>query len=123
MKTVNCPAFNLFGSPTIVIGYCIEWKGGWDTEYWLDAHAHNDRSHKNFGTICVLNPKHLGRTRQEPDGTLTVLQPSRLLWHELAHILTPNHGHDREWYDTLKLLPGRPDSIDRRYEFFQKKEN
>ena len=49
------------------------------------AHAHNMTKDPSFGWICSLSAKRL---------YTATARPSRFLYHEYAHILTPNHGHD-----------------------------
>lgn len=82
----------------IAVGGCAL-GGRW---FRRQAHAHNTRRDPYFGWVCVLSPRRLGVVE---DGT--VAKPSRVLWHEYAHILTPGHGHDDAWRATMKRL-GQP---------------
>lgn len=59
------------------------------------------------GWICVRSKKRLGTlapTSGSHDADVT--NPSRLLWHEYAHILT-GHGHDDTWRRKMREL-GQP---------------
>lgn len=86
-----------FAGIKVFVGGCVCRGDG--SRFRRKAHAHNDnRQHdpdSAYGTICVLSAKRLW-TR--PD------IPTRLMWHELAHILTPNHGHDDAWRAKMKEL-------------------
>jgi Zn ribbon nucleic-acid-binding protein len=74
----------------IFVGGCV--KRGPGSSFRAKAHAHNDTAGPWFGWICVRSLKRIGETQGQ-----TVTNPSRLLWHEYAHLLTPNHGHDDAW--------------------------
>lgn len=77
----------------VFLGGCVERGDG--SSFRRRAHAHNRKSDSLFGWICVRSPKRLYTMK----GT-----PSRVMWHELAHILTPNHGHDDAWRKKMQEL-------------------
>lgn len=77
------------------------------------AHAHNHRENDFFGWICCRFDYMGGYTLscgEKWDGELTTMSPT--LWHEYAHILTPNHGHDDAWRRKMRELGQR---VSRRY--------
>lgn len=91
----------------IFVGGCVD--RGEGSSFRARAHAHNYRAAPNYGWICVRSEKRLGvwlpMSGGAADGAVT--KPSRLLWHEYAHILTPQHGHDDAWRETMRRL-GQP---------------
>ena len=97
-----CP----FGWPEVVglyIGGCIETDGG---RFRAQAHAHTDGDWP--GWICVLSHRRIyGTTRNPTTGKWEPTdRPSRLMWHEYAHVLT-GHGHDDVWRAKMREL-GQP---------------
>ena len=77
----------------IFVGGCVERGPG--SSFRRSAHAHNSTKDPWFGWICVRSAKRL----TTPGG-----KPSRTLFHEYAHILCPNHGHDAKWRETITKL-------------------
>jgi hypothetical protein len=73
---------------------------GAGSSFRASAHAHNDSKDEAFGWICIRSSLKVGRFVIETDGNGfdgKVLEPSETLLHEIAHILSPDHGHDDAW--------------------------
>ena len=100
---------NIEGWPAIpvFIGGCVE--RGEGSSFRAKAHAHNlKQSTDSFaGWICVRSTKRLGVYVMNDNGSATITKPSRLIMHELAHILTPEHWHDDTWRKAMRDL-GQP---------------
>lgn len=90
----------------IFVGGCIE--RGEGSSFRAKAHAHN-RGGLWANWICVRSVKRIGDWTpcSAPSWDGEVTRPSRLLWHEYAHILTPKHGHDDAWREKMRSL-GQP---------------
>jgi len=70
----------------IFIGGCI--KRGEGSSFRAKAHAHCFDNDKYKGWICVRSLKRVYKPETK--------EPSNLIMHELAHIIT-KHGHDDKW--------------------------
>jgi hypothetical protein len=98
----DCP----FGWPEVVglfIGGCVQ--RGVGSSFRHQAHAHTSGPDK--GWICVRSHRRLFAATRQADGSwATTKRPSRLMWHEYAHILTGT-GHDERWRRQMREL-GQP---------------
>jgi len=105
MPEIDFPEFDQYGARVFVGGCVVRGDG---SSFRAVAHSHNilgkRKTHKWFGWICVRSRKRLRNENGEPSLTM---------WHELAHILTPNHWHDDVWRKKLIEL-GQP--IEKRYQ-------
>lgn len=102
--TRDCP----FDWPEVVgvfVGGCIE--RGVGSSFRHQAHAHDRAGDPYRGWICVRSHRRLFAASRNTDGTWGESErPSRLMWHEYAHILT-GHGHDDVWRAKMREL-GQP---------------
>jgi hypothetical protein len=70
----------------LFVGGCVE--RGVGSSFRHRAHAHNHSGDPWFGWVCVRGQRRL----LTASGGL-----SQIVLHEVAHILTPDHGHDDVW--------------------------
>lgn len=100
----DCP----FDWPEVVglfIGGCVE--RGIGSSFRRQAHAHCKKGDPHRGWICVRSHRRIFAAVREADGQWQLSdRPSRLMWHEYAHILT-GHGHDDVWRQKMREL-GQP---------------
>ena len=90
----------------VFVGGCVE--RGEGSSFRAKAHAHYVYHKSSDHWICVRSAKRIGQivlnSSEGWDGEIT--KPSRLMYHELAHILT-DHGHDDIWRKKMQEL-GQP---------------
>jgi hypothetical protein len=100
MPLIDYPEFDKYkelGFKAVFVNGCIERGDG--SSFRAKAHAHNSKTDKNFGYICVRSAKRLYTKKSN--------KPSMLMIEELAHILTPDHWHDDVWRKKVRELNGR----------------
>jgi hypothetical protein len=88
----------------VFVGGCVN--RGEGSSFRAKAHAHNDKKGTNYGWICVRAAWRVGEYVLSDDVSFdgSITKPSATMYHELAHILTPNHGHDDAWVAKMKAL-------------------
>jgi hypothetical protein len=91
----------------VFVGGCTA--RGVGSAFRRQAHAHNRRGDPHFGVVCVRSHRRLyAAHRDDLTGAWGVTgRPSRVMWHEMAHILTPNQGHSDRWRAMMQDL-GQP---------------
>lgn len=88
--------FKEFPKAKVFVGGCIERGDG--SSFRRSAHAHCMKGDKYKGWICVRSKK--PETLRLPDG-----EPTNLMKHEYAHILT-EQGHTKKFWETLYSIGG-----------------
>lgn len=88
----------------IFVGGCVDGR----QRFRAQAHAHNMPGDEHLGWLCILSHRRLFAAARQPDGSWTTTdRPSRLVMHEVAHLMTPGHGHDDTWRAMMRQL-GQP---------------
>jgi hypothetical protein len=90
----------------IFVHGCVE--RGIGSSFRHQAHAHTSTRDPNYHWICVRSHRRLYAMRRDDLTGLWVPtdRPSRLMWHEYAHVLT-DAGHDDRWRGKMQEL-GQP---------------
>ena len=84
------------GVAGIFVGGCV--KRGLASSFRAKGHAHNERTDPHLGWICIRSARRVWTDAGKP---------TRLLWHEYAHVLTPGHGHDDAWREAMRFPAAR----------------
>ena len=86
------------------VGGCIDG----NRRFRAQGHAHSRPGSSHPGWICVLSHRRLfAAVRDNLTGEWAYSdRPSRLMWHEYAHIVT-GHGHDDVWRAKMREF-GQP---------------
>lgn len=96
----------------VFVGGCISTGSG--VSLGAQAHAHNDPDDSRFGWICFMGCLRvwIGGRRAFKDPSLPK-RPSRVFWHEYAHLMVPgDFDHGRRWITVMESL-GQP--VQRQY--------
>ena len=94
MPSINIPPkIKLYGVKGIFVGGCVERGDG--SRFRAKAHAHTSKIDKYKGWICFLSAKRLYTQHWKP---------SRLMWHEAAHIHRPSWNHKKvnKWANKME---------------------
>jgi hypothetical protein len=80
----------------IFVGGCVE--RGIGSSFRATAHAHDRENDSHHGWVCVRSARKVYANGK----------PTRVLWHEYAHILAGHAaGHGAKWQRVMRLL-GQP---------------
>lgn len=92
----------------VVVGGCIDKPRLREAQALgiVTAHCHNNTKDRNFGWICITKDGMTGYQLMDGSGDFdgVVTKPNANVLHEYAHILTPDHGHDRAWMGEMRAL-------------------
>ena len=99
MPITKFPEFEIYPEfKGLFVGGCVHRGDG--SSFRAMAHAHTAKTDESNGWICVRSSKRI----RMADG-----KPSRLMLHELGHLLAQASGHNKQWAVKVKELGGTLD--------------